>query len=183
VVRVCRAPCTSPQGIPRCPKVPSPATPLAWDRPTTSRLPNLLLVDGHDAVLRGGPPVRSSFCKPESTGVQHIRAQTNTREVRGAPFLPSCGSLTGSAPGCRSASAGGPGAGACCLPGVRFLIRPRPPTTSATDAAARRCWTWPGSPSLAGGSRSASSRPRTGSGSTTTRSSPGGHGVPTSLRR
>ena len=48
------------------------------------------------------------------------------------------------------------------------------------DPAARPCWIWPGSPGPAGGSRNASSRPRTKPGSTTARSGPGARGMPTS---
>lgn len=85
--------------------------------------------------------------------------------------------------GCRSGSAGDLGAGTGCSPAVHSRIRPRSPTTSATDLVARRCWIWPGSPAPGGGSRSVSSRLRTKPDSTTTRSVPGGPGMPTSPSR
>jgi hypothetical protein len=59
----------------------------------------------------------------------------------------------------------------------------RSPTTSAMSPADRRCLIRPGSPAPTGGSRNASSKPKTKPGSTTTRSDRGGLGTPTSRCR
>src|SRR6266702_2383503 len=83
-------------------------------------------------------------------------------------------------PGCRSASPGHPDAGTGCWRDAPSQTRARSPTTSATGHAAAAWSIWPGSPGRAGGSRSASSRPRTRQGWTTTRSGPGEPGMPTS---
>ena len=55
---------------------------------------------------------------------------------RSGPVRTGHASTTGR--GSRSGSAGGPGAGTGCSPAARSRNRPRSPTTSATDPAARR---------------------------------------------
>jgi hypothetical protein len=83
-------------------------------------------------------------------------------------------------PGCRSASAGFPGGGTGCWRGARSQTRARSSTTSAPGHADPAWSISPGSPGPAGGSRNASNKPRTKPAWITTRSGPGGPGMPTS---
>jgi SRSO17 transposase len=73
-----------------------------------------------------------------------------------------------------------PGRGHWLLARRSLATRPRSPTTPATGPAGPAPRTWPGSRAAAGISRSASSRPRARPGWITTRSAPGGPGMPTS---
>ena len=74
-------------------------------------------------------------------------------------------------------------AGTGCWPAARSATQSSSPITPATAPPAPAWWTWPGWQAAAGTSKNASSRPRTRPGWITTRSAPGGPGMPTSPSR
>ena len=74
----------------------------------------------------------------------------------------------------------GAAAGTGCWPAAPCATRTRSPITPATGPAGPAPPTWPGSRAAAGTSRNASSRPKARPGWITTRSAPGGPGMPTS---
>ena len=100
------------------------------------------------------------------------------RRSRPGPGRMARASTTG--PGSRSAPAARAAGDIGCWPAGRSATRPRSPTTPATGPAGPVPRTWHGPRAAAGISRSACSRRRARPGSISTRSAPGGPGMPTS---